>query len=251
MSKRGSALRAAFSQPTFVACVVVLAASAIGLETTVRVLGLQFRKQPVPLRRPLDQLDMSKLLPEYEFVAAHAIQPDILGELGTDQYLNCILREKARKENDPQGYWRVLVTYYTGDPDQVPHVPDMCYLGGGFQRRESRKVYLAVPALGSKGDKIPIRVLSFGKQGVGARRQVVVMYVFSANGRFECDRQRLRVLLGKPLERYAYFSKVEISLSAPNTSQAAMEAGTKLLRKLLPILVSDHWPDWEALTDRQ
>jgi hypothetical protein len=243
-------IREAFSKPAFVTCVIVLATSAIGLQTAGRILEVHFRKLPVPLQRQLDQLDTSKLLPEYEFVARHAIQPDVLGELGTDKYLNCVLRDTARPKSSRQGYARVFVTYYTGDPGQVPHVPDVCYLGGGFVRQDSRKLSLDVPALGDGGRDIPIRIMSFSKQGLTDQQNVLVLYVFSANGSFECDRQRLRLLLGDPRERYAYFSKVEVSISAAGSGQAQIDEGMKLLRKLLPVLVNDHWPDWEQVTEK-
>jgi hypothetical protein len=247
-------LKTAFSQPTFLACVVILGASAAGLEATVRILGLEFRKQPIPLRRPLDQLDPAKLLPRYQLAASHSLNPDVLDELGTDQYLNATLRDTSRGENDPLALARVFITYYTGDPDQVPHVPDVCYLGSGFERRSSDKLYLDVPELGPLGRHVPVRVLTFGKRSLAASQEIVVLYLFSANGSFESDRQRLRLLLGNPFERYAYFSKVEISFLGLAEPQQTIQAGLSVLRKLLPILVHDHWPDWQnplGLADRQ
>ncbi|MFQ6047848.1 MAG: exosortase-associated EpsI family protein [Phycisphaerae bacterium] len=244
-------LKAAFGQPVFVSCVVVLGLSAVGLEATVRILGLQFRKQPVPLRRPLGQLDRSKLLPEYEFVAAQALPPAVLEELGTDQYICWVLQDRRRGPRDPLRLVRIFVTYYTGDPGQVPHVPELCYLGGGYQQQGSTDLELEVPDLGPTGRRLPLRVLTFSKRSPTGKEVIVVLYLFSANGRFACDRERLRLILGNPFERYAYFSKVEVSFAhtvSGVSAEQAITAGQAGLRKLVPILVEDHWPDWSKLT---
>jgi len=250
MSAALNGLKSAFSRPTFVVCTVILLLSAIGLEATVRFLGLAFRKRPVPLQQPFRQFDFAQLGPEYRLEETHAITAEGLQELGTDEYLSCTLRDTRRSSTDPLSHVNVLITYYTGDPDQVPHVPDVCYLGGGFQQLGSEKLSLTVPELGSAGKDIPLRQLKFGKQIFGARQEAMVLYLFSANGKYECDREMLRLILGDPRERYAYFSKVEVSFPASSNVDQAGECGLEVLAKLLPVLVRDHWPDWEEVGRR-
>ena len=247
MSAALAGLKSAFSRPTFVVCTVILLLSAIGLEATVRFLGLEFRKRPVPLRQSFRQFDFAQLGPEYRLAETHAISAEGLQELGTDEYLSCTLLDTRRPSTDPFSRVDVLITYYTGDPDQVPHVPDVCYLGGGFQQLGSEKLSLTVPELGSAGKDIPLRQLRFGKQMFGARQEATVFYLFSANGQYECDRERLRLILGNPFGRYAYFSKVEVSFPASSNMDRAGERGQEVLAKLLPVLVRDHWPDWQEV----
>jgi len=240
-------LKSAFSRPTFVVCTVILLLSALGLEATVRFLGLEFRKRPVPLRQPFRQFDFAQLGPEYQLEETYAISAEGLQELGTDEYLSCTLRDTRRPPTDPLSHVNVLITYYTGDPDQVPHVPDVCYLGGGFQQLGSEKLSLTVPELGSAGENIPLRQLKFGKQVFGARQEATVLYLFCANGQYECDREKLRLILGNPFARYAYFSKVELSFPSTHDADRAGSLGLEALAKLLPVLVRDHWPDWEEV----
>ncbi len=57
--------------------------------------------------------------------------------------------------------------------------------------------------------------------------------------------------LGNPLDKYAYFSKVEVTFPVPaGMPQAAVdkavEEGKRFLQVMLPVLVRDHWPDWQA-----
>lgn len=250
MSAALDGLKSAFSRPTFVVCTVILLLSAIGLEATVRFLGLEFRKRPVPLQQPLRQFDFARLGPEYRLEETYAISAEGLQELGTDEYLSCTLLDTRRPPTDPLSHANVLITYYTGDPDQVPHVPDVCYLGGGFQQLGSEKLSLTVPELGSAGRDIPLRQLKFGKQVFGARQEATVLYLFSANGQYECDRERLRLILGNPFGRYAYFSKVEVSFPASSNADQAAARGMEVLAKMLPVLVRDHWPDWQEVGKR-
>ena len=250
MSASLDGLKSAFSRPVFVVCTLILLLSAMGLEATVRVLGLEFRKRPVYLQQPLRQFDFAQLGPEYRLDETHAISAEGLQELGTDEYLSCTLRDTRCAPNDPLGRVNVLITYYTGDPDQVPHVPDVCYLGGGFQQLGTDKLSLNIPALGSSGESIPVRQLKFGKQVFGARQEATVLYLFRANGQYECDRQRLRLILGNPFVRYAYFSKVELSFPASSDVDRVGARGLEVLAKLLPVLVRDHWPDWQKVGGR-
>ncbi|HUW81468.1 MAG TPA: exosortase-associated EpsI family protein [Phycisphaerae bacterium] len=250
MSTALDGLKSAFSRATFVVCAVILLLSAIGLEATVRFLGLEFRKRPVPLQQPFRQFDFAQLGPEYRLEETHAISAEGLQELGTDEYLSCTLRDTRRPPSDPLSRVNVLITYYTGDPDQVPHVPDVCYLGGGFQQLGSKKLSLTVPELGPAGENIPVRQLKFGKQVFGARQEAMVLYLFSANGQYECDRERLRLILGNPFARYAYFSKVELSFAAAHDADRSGPLGLEALAKLLPVLVRDHWPHWQKVGGR-
>jgi hypothetical protein len=55
------------------------------------------------------------------------------------------------------------------------------------------------------------------------------------------------------LNKHAYFSKVEVSFGGPRTQprnlgrEESVAAAAKLFNVILPILVEEHWPDWEAI----
>lgn len=245
MSAIGKGFTDALRRPQFVVGAVILALAVAGLRAAVAHFQVVFRKQPVPLRLALDRLDKAAVGPEYEVVASHALSPELIQELGTDQYVSWRLRAAGKPADDPKNLASLFVTYYTGDPDQVPHVPDVCYLGSGFQTVDDRVLPLGVAVL---GETVPIRCLSFRKQAFGSRQDVVVLYLFNVNGQFRADRDRVRVVLANPLARYAYFSKVELSFVGSADDEVMVETGLALLRKVLPELARSHWPDWQTVT---
>jgi hypothetical protein len=192
---------------------------------------------------------MDKLqLKPYELIQPVPIQADVLNALGTKMYIQWLMKDDSKGRNlKPEDYITLFVTYYTGSPDQVPHVPEECYLGGGYQKKEDRLLEVAIPALG-EGVHIPVHFLLFERESMFKREQRVVLYTFNVNGQFKAERNDVRFILGNPLEKYAYFSKVELSFGLGQKLpeiEDALSSGERFLRKVIPILVQEHWPDWE------
>ena len=74
-----------------------------------------------------------------------------------------------------------------------------------------------------------------------------MVYFFSVNGRFAAKRDDVRWHLASLRLKYAYFSKVELSFTGrdvPDTAKVTEVAG-RFLSKVLPILMREHWADWE------
>jgi len=254
---RGASLR-------FYVCVSVLLLAAVSMQSVARMLGGHFRKAAVPLKRPLDELNQSKLLPEYE---PHRIQPKPLSEeelanLGAQDYLQWYLRDRERPPDDPQSRVLLFITYHTGEPDAVPHNPRECHAAGGMSLRDETLVELQVPGPDGAEVTIPVSVLEFELPGserlmflrpdsvVAPRR--VVSYFFYANGRFTTTRTGVRRAVANLWDRYAYYCKLELTFSDDSGRVLAdrrqtIAATRRLLRKLMPILWEDHFQDWEAL----
>lgn len=244
VQRRGSALSGLLANRGFVACVVLLTALASAYE--VRTSRLQKRKLPVPLKQPLDALDRAALRP-YELVHPYPpIKDEILDALGTDQYLQWLLQDTSIAENVPEKYANLFITYYTGNPDQVPHVPEICYQAQGNVVVSDAFDEVPVPAMGD-GFVVPIKVLEFEGSRLLGRQNSIVMYTFHANGVFYRDRRDVQTALGSTGEKYAYFSKLELSFGnqeqAPDRAKA-LQAGKKFLQIVIPVLLRDHWPDW-------
>jgi len=179
------------------------------------------------------------------------IKPEILDSLGTDQYLQWILYDHSNPDpNDPARYLSLFVTYYTGARDQIPHVPEECYIGGGgYHIIDEWFVDVPLPALGPD-ETVRVKVLEFDRARFIAHGSRIVMYLFHTNGRFCPDRMCTRMALGNPSDRHAYFSKVELTFGTSQvlpTRAQAVAAGKRFMQVVLPVLVSDHWPDWEAV----
>ena len=98
--------------------------------------------------------------------------------------------------------------------------------------------------------QVRAKALEFERARFIARGSRVVMYLFHTNGQFCPDRTCVRVMLGNPADRHAYFSKVELTFGSSQvlpTREQAIAAGTRFMQVILPVLVSDHWPDWDAV----
>jgi hypothetical protein len=141
------------------------------------------------------------------------------------------------------------VTYYTGTPDQVPHVPEECYQASGYKAVNDEVLNVPIPVLGQEV-QIPVKLMEMERTTVlGGIDRRWVMYIFSANGQFRSGRRGVQSVVTDPWSHYAYFSKVELTFGAQDTivsKQEAIDAGTDFLNVIVPVLVRDHWPDWDA-----
>lgn len=252
MARRNSGIGASVFTLPFVMCLLVLTAAAFGRMAVVRWLNVVTRKEPIPLRKSLSALDKLRL-GDYKFLKAHLLSEAIENSLGTDEYIDWVLEDSSvTRRVDPRRYVHLFVTYYTGGPNLAPHTPDVCYLGSGYQPKqahENRKV--AVPALG-EGAEVPVRVCTFCKTAIFNQDEPTVVYTFNANGRFTSTRNGVRNLTHGLRDKYAYFSKVEVSFGGPGCRppnlgrEESVAAASKILNVVLPLLVQEHWPDWKA-----
>jgi hypothetical protein len=244
-------LKKAFIDRTFVICGVILFISAMGIQTLVGAMEIYLRKEAVPLVKPLSEFDARKMWP-YKLVSSQKLQPEIEEELGTKEYLQMTFEDTRIKDDRIAGkYINFFVTYYTGSTDQVPHVPDVCYVGGGFDSQGTRNTTIKVKNLGLKNDELPVRELLF--QNTRAMVPVIqpVIYFFGVNGTFVNDRTDVRLSLASPRLRYAYFSKVEVAFlggSQPDKDQA-LEITGRFFSKAIPILMKDHWQNWDKFLE--
>ncbi len=241
----------ALRHPWFLGCAAMLVVFAIGFEVMAKRMNVWMIKKPLPLKKKLDEMDQQKLLPYKLAQPPIQIHPEMINELGTNQYIQWILKDTSLpNHHNPETWVQLFVTYYTGNPDQVPHVPEQCYLGQGNTKVKDELIEVEIPKLGA-GVKIPLHLLVFRMSATFGNRESLVLYTFHANGKFSATRTGVRLLLGDPSDRYAYFSKLELtfglSQALPPIDQA-LEAGKKFLQTVVPVLVEDHWPDWEAAT---
>jgi hypothetical protein len=198
------------------------------------------------------QLDVSA---PYLQLGAMEIKPEILDALGTKEYIQWTLLDESRVgEHRPEDYIQLFVTYYTGAADQVPHVPEECYMGGGgYHVKTEMLVDVPVPALGPN-QSVQVKMLEFEGGPAVTSGAKIVMYVFNTNGVFCADRNCVRLTLGDPYVRHAYFSKLEVTFGSRDELPAkedAIEAGKRFLSVVIPVLVNDHWPDWKRVMQEE
>jgi hypothetical protein len=231
----------------FLVCLVLLLSLAGGFRAIAYKTGRRpGPKEPAPIRKPLRLLDQAKLAP-YEVLQAADIKAEVLDQLGTKEYLQWTLRDTTADRNSPVSIVNLFVTYYTDNPGQVVHVPEECLFGSGYTPVGEELNQILIPAL---QQTVAFKVLKFEKTTYAGRESRVVMYTFHVNGVFAPEGRAVSTIMNDPRSRHGYFSKIELSFGGADTPvpfEASVEAGKRLLQKVLPILVRDHWPDWEQL----
>lgn len=234
-------------EPAFLICTVLLAICASGLRVGAQKLRLNFRKEELPLRKSLDDIDLARLAP-YKLVQSRKIPPEIEDELGTREYIEWYLDDESVDEDHPARGVSLFITYYTGNPDKIPHVPDWCYVGVGGEVRSRSNKSISVPGCGLEDDRLGIRLLEIHVPGRLDTKLRRVVYFFGVNGTFRQTRTEVRRRQNNLYDRYAYFSKVELSFHGryPASEAETVAGAEKLLVKLLPLLIEEHWPDWQA-----
>ncbi len=169
--------------------------------------------------------------------------------LGTSEYIQALLVDTTVPPEATTRVAKLFITYYTGQPDMVPHVPDECYLAGGFDPLWSGNVDVNVPGVGAPHDQVPVRVVEFrapsAKRSLAGLDTTTVMYFFHVNAKWTTTRNGVRTLLTNPFERFAYYAKIEVFFSSGNLTRNAsredsLKALAPLLERLMPVLYEQH-----------
>ncbi len=246
----GPAVAAPAVSPRWVLCLVILGLAAVAMPLLERALGVRLRKEAVPLRKSLAAFDAQRLGPRY---ALHTYQhdrlsTDMVASLGTEEYVQLVLRDTTKEKTDPTYVAHVFVTYYTGKPDMVPHIPDECYAAAGFSPlgASNNQISLATGVLAA--DSLNVRSVGFEKLlGAGRRQKMAVLYFFHVNGDTASTRNGLRLRLSNLFQQYAYYSKIEVNytseypFSETADEEQSLAAIGPLLEKLMPVLLQDHF----------
>jgi len=243
-----------YLQPAFLICVAVLAIAGSGMSIAIKSFGVYLKKEPLPLKKSLTLLDEEGFAP-YKVVAKEKIDNEqIVKELGTKDYIQWVLEDLDAVEGSAVRKCLLFITYYDL-PDIVPHVPEECYTGSGYQRLASDSVTFEVNKDGAE-EKILGRYVVFTHTNSnywGRHTKFSVLYLFNVNWDYAGSREKARLALSKNIRgKYSYFSKVEwkffntkLGQSIYPSKEEAITASQKLLSVILPILEREHWPDRE------
>jgi len=228
--------RALFSVP-FIASLVILAAAAAGLKPAMHALAKEYRKETIPIRKPLADFDMSRL-PGFarDWTFKHQKTVD---DIETDEY--AIIRLKCMDGGPGPSRAIFFVTYYSKQGDKVPHTPDVCYRQAGAVIKKMTTVMIDTPSLGPEYKQIPVNLLLF--EMPNGTNQAVIFF-FCVEGQFRQTREQVRWLLNKPGNRFMYFSKIEASTNYPLNSNPtpAIELCKKILSEATVILATEYYP---------
>lgn len=256
MSDTSERLPSGLLNTPFVISAILLGVTALALGPVTARMRIVLTKEAIPLRAQLGRLNKSALAP-YRFVRGNTLDDAVVDTLETEQYIDWVLEDATLIDtSNPLRFARLFVTYYTGQPDPVPHTPDVCMVGAGYIAEQKANLTMTVPSFG-EASEVPIRVLTFVKSGIYDGDKMTVVYTFHCNGRFAETRDKVRRTVNNPMDRFAYYSKVEVVFgwdrAVPRYPSRAesIKAAEKLLVRVLPLLVENHWPDWDAAVAEQ
>jgi hypothetical protein len=244
----------------FVACGVVLVIAAVGFRPAVAALTQKYSKLPIAIRKSLDDFDLDAV-PSFRRVQQVDEFSDLFRRLnlqssvGTKDFARIVFEPREGSDSyATDDNLTLLVSYYSDPRDTVPHTPEVCYRQGGAVVRSIETVAVEIPRADGAPQTIEALQIEFtpvlliGGEAVPADpdsgwRQTVV-YTFVCNGAFYDDREQVRWAIGRPGDRYTYFSMVEVvSTSPPGWSFDERQAQARqLLGEALAVLLADHFP---------
>jgi len=237
-----------YFQPAFLICIAILA----GGEITKSILGIVIPdKEPLPLKKTLELLDEENLKP-YEVIMKFKIENEqIVKELGTEDYIQWTLKDTEPLIDSTAQELMLFITYYKL-PDVVPHVPEECYTGGGYEKIESESITFEINNNAGFMKSIRGKYLVFGSKNSNlwqGKGKFPVLYFFRVNGKYVGSREEARITLNKNIfGKFSYFSKVELVFNQGDIvpdKEGAFKASQKLLGVILPILEAEYWPEWQ------
>ncbi len=255
------------AKSAFIIACVTLALCGVGFRSAVGYLNVYLKKEPIELRAHLATIP--KTLGRWKAVGeARPVDAAVIETLGTDQFLD---RLYVADDASGEGRLSLHIAYYTGMIDAVPHVPDRCFVAGGWQIQALPHNYpLPIDRSGWRedpaGSAYPLATFTdrITGRGVTARmplgdfklrtteflrenspdERTYAGYFFVANGRVTPTPEGVRRLAFDLSTKFAYYCKVQLiargrDLEAePFVTQAA-----DLLTELLPELMRC-LPDW-------
>lgn len=124
----------ALRAPVFVLPVVVMACSAVAVPLTVRYMGIHLKK--LAIEAP-DSRTLQSIAPETENwtrLGKDLVESaEMVDELGTSNYLTRVYIQKNAPAGKRPAALSVHMAYYTGMIDTIPHIPERCLVGGGWE----------------------------------------------------------------------------------------------------------------------
>lgn len=250
--------------------------AATGKQSILAWQEIVLHKEAVELRHKLTDLPLDK--GSYSFVSDQQLPPEIVDELGTEDYLSRWYENLDIPEGQPGRLVRLHIAYYTGINDTVPHVPDRCFVAGGVQHkgltteiiaidpsiatpRDGQPGYQATALLPLPGEPefapgtvttLPQREIdtvrfTYGS-GDSADRDQHVIYFFAANGKFLASPNAVRVQGFDIRDAHSYYCKIEVQILGENDPEKVVEHTTQLLNTFLPDIMAC-LPDWDDVKE--
>ncbi len=258
-------------QPGFLLAVVILAASAVGLNVAASALQLHFKKLPVYPAQDLSTIP-KQLGPWVQVSIDEPLDRELQETLGTDRYVfrdyvdtrRVTPEELAQFDGKdsierkgiagqlqrakPDAVLNCAVTYYTGMVDTVAHIPERCYVADGYQpdTHEVESWDLGPAFAGNDAShKLDLSFINFVDTTEAARVTKRVAYTFFVDGKWESDSIGVRERLQDLRATHGFYSKIELMTVVPDRDQCA-RVMADFLASAVPQLAKCY-PDWNTV----
>lgn len=268
----------ALREPAFLVASLVLTSGAIGLYFAIESAQVYLTKLPIHARSGLKVMSLPIETAHWIRVGTDQIESaEIIDELDTSEYLTRTYVEKDAADGGTRRQVQLHVAYYTGMIDTVPHVPDRCFIGGGFREgghtasipitlddstwklnddvRESWKGQVftmkASTEYGETGGErftlprnphdIRMRAMDFIDDRSG--RTLYAGYFFIANGGTVERAEGVRMLAFDLSDDYAYYLKVQVTSQTVESLDELSEVASSLINDLIGDIMYC-LPDW-------
>jgi len=269
------------SRIALIVAVVVLIGSGLGFRVAVGMLNIYLQKQPVSLRDSLTNIPRT-LGPWQAQGKDTVLDQATIEELGTDKYLD---RVYVLRDGGQMYGFAVHVAYYTGFIDAVPHVPDRCFVAGGWNivdgaaRNETLPIDTSAWTLdGEHLDRYeqPYRLHTFSNWVTGepitvrmpalegsfelrtsqmqhnkrSSERLFAGYCFIANGCFTPSPDGVRAFAFDQRDQYSYYCKLQFvaTVTPGMTREKFLELSASLMGHLLPEVMRC-LPDWVEVNE--
>jgi exosortase len=268
-----------FNKGTIVAAGVLLL-SAASMQAAIAGLGIHLKKLPIQAAEGRQVSAIPKETDSWIQVGTDEVMSaEMLEELGTKNYLNRVYRQKQVAAGKTPRHVTLHLAYYTGMIDTVPHVPERCMTGAGFQMvadskdlplkfdakpwrpDEAASQVLGAPVLtGTTGlysdrgpnrrVRLPVGIenaeMRFSAFSVGTGNMKATShagYFFIANGGLSASAEGVRALAFKLDDDYAYYLKVQVQTTDVESAEELRDLASNLIGELLPEIMRCV-PDW-------
>ncbi|MDM8007869.1 MAG: hypothetical protein QUV05_17160 [Phycisphaerae bacterium] len=196
---------------------------------------------PLPLKVPLSQLDAERLSP-CVLVEAKRFDPllYVVDQPPLDDYVCWLMQDEQGRRIS------LFVTYSSASLENPMHVVHGSFAGRTrWVGRTEEGITIA-----SRGRiiSVPLRADEFEKHAKEVVKRWITVRTCYANGEFCRDVWGAGQAIRDSHERHVYFSQVDVSMESDSqtTLEEATESMKRFLQVVIPVLLEDHWPDWDA-----
>lgn len=265
-------------RPAFVSALCILVVTAVGRTAVMNQLKIYLHKEAIyaPGKRVVSSIPTETEGWVMVGPSNAVLSEEMVEELGTSNYLMRAYEQKKADPGKPKAVVQLHLAYYTGVIDTVPHVPERCMTAHGMQpvslaeelpvaldkttwridegvEKDPQGVPVYTGRTSRYSDRPNLRVrlprgieglrMRFSTFDVGAQSKSVAGYFFMANGGLTPSPEGVRVLAFKLQDDYAYYLKVQTTVTGNVDAAEAARLSGQLLTELMPDIARCA-PDW-------